>query len=129
MNKSQLVDALANSADITKAKAAHVLDALLDLITTAVAQGQSVALIGFGTFKSALRRAREGRNPATGAKIQIPSMRLPKFSAGAVLKGVVAGKRAAPKTSAKQAAKKKPTAKRAVRAVAKSAKKKPARKK
>jgi DNA-binding protein HU-beta len=134
MNKSQLVDALANSADITKAKAAHVLDGLLDLITTAVAQGQSVALIGFGTFKTALRRAREGRNPATGAKIQIPSIRLPKFSAGAVLKGVVSGKRALPKraarkTSAKKTAKKKPAAKRAVRAVAKSAKKKPVRKK
>jgi DNA-binding protein HU-beta len=126
MNKSQLVDALADSADITKAKAAHVLDALLDLITTMIAQGQSVALIGFGTFKTALRRAREGRNPATGAKIQIPSVRLPKFSAGAVLKGVVAGKRPAPKraarkTSAKHAARTKPAAK--------SAKKKPARKK
>ena len=134
MNKSQLVDALANSADITKAKAAHVLDALLDLITTAIAQGQSVALIGFGTFKTALRRAREGRNPATGAKIHIPTVRLPKFHAGAVLKGVVAGKRPAPKTavhktSAKQAAKKKPSAKRPARAVTKSAKKKPARKK
>ena len=134
MHKSQLVDALAHSADITKAKAAHVLDALLDLITTAIAQGQSVALIGFGTFKSALRRAREGRNPATGAKIQIPSIRMPKFSAGAVLKGVVAGKRPAPKRaagkkSAKQAAKKRPTAKRAARAVAKSAKKKPTGKK
>ena len=134
MNKSQLVDALAHSADITKAKAAHVLDALLDLITTAIAQGQSVALIGFGTFKTALHRAREGRNPATGAKIHIPTVRLPKFSAGAVLKGVVAGKRAAPKPavrkpSAKQGPKKMPGAKRALSAVAKSAKKKPARKK
>jgi DNA-binding protein HU-beta len=134
MNKSHLVVALANSADITKAKAAHVLDALLDLITTAVAQGQSVALIGFGTFKTALRRAREGRNPATGAKIQIPSIRLPKFSAGAVLKGVVAGKRpapkiAAPKTSTKQSTKTKPNAKRVAGAAAKSAKKKATRKK
>jgi DNA-binding protein HU-beta len=134
MNKSQLVDALAKSADITKAKAAHVLDALLDLITTAIAQGQSVALIGFGTFKTALRRAREGRNPATGAKIQIPSMRLPRFAAGAVLKGVVSGKRPAPKraarkTSAKQAARKTSTAKRAARPVTKAANKKPARKK
>ncbi len=59
MNKSQPVDALSNSADITKAKAAHVLDALLDWITTAVAQGQSVALISFGAFNSALRRARD----------------------------------------------------------------------
>ena len=130
MNKSQLVDALANSADITKAKAANVLDALLDLITTAIAQGQSVALIGFGTFKTALRLAREGRNPATGAKIQIPTVRLPKFSAGAVLKAVVSGKRAAPKrvaskTSAKHPAKKKPAAKRVAKAVTKSAKKKP----
>jgi DNA-binding protein HU-beta len=138
MNKSQLVDTLAKSADITKTKAAHVLDALLDLITTAIAQGQSVALIGFGTFKTALRRAREGRNPATGAKIQIPTVRLPKFFAGAVLKEVVAGKRPAPKIavrkpsakpSARQAAKKKAVVKRVAKAVTKPAKKKAARKK
>ena len=109
MKKSELVDALAKSADITKVKAAHVLEALLDLITTTIAQGQSVALIGFGTFKSALRLARQGRNPATGAKISIPAVRLPKFSAGAVLKAVVSGKKA----PAKQAAAKKPAAKHA----------------
>ena len=128
MNKSELVDALAKSADITKAKAAHVLDALLDLITTSIAQGQSVALIGFGTFKSALRAARDGRNPATGAKLKIPSVRLPKFSAGASLKAVVAGKKPAPKKApAKAAAAKKPAAKPA--AAKKPAAKRPVAKK
>jgi len=127
MKKSELVEALAKSADITKAKAALVLDALLDLITTSIAQGQSVALIGFGTFKSALRAARDGRNPATGAKLKIPSVRLPKFSAGASLKAVVAGKKPVPKKAPAKAAAKKPAAKPA--AAKKPAAKKPAAKK
>jgi DNA-binding protein HU-beta len=136
MNKSELVEALAHSADITKAKAAHVLDALLDLITTSIAEGQSVALIGFGTFKAAMRAAREGRNPRTGAKLKIPSVLLPKFSAGAALKAVVAGKKpaakkAAAKSAAKPATAKKPAAKPAAakKPAAKPAAKKPAAKK
>jgi DNA-binding protein HU-beta len=121
MNKSELIEALAERAELSKAKASATLDALLEIVTSAVAKGQSVALIGFGTFKSALRAARTGKNPKTGAPLKIDAKSVPKFTAGAGLKAAVAGKKpAAKKAAAKPAAKK---------VAAKPAAKKPAAKK
>lgn len=91
MNKSELIDAIAARTDLSKAAAGRVLDVLLDEITNAVAKGDQVALIGFGTFKASERAAREGKNPKTGEKIQIPAATVPKFSAGAAFKQRVAG--------------------------------------
>ena len=112
MNKSELIDALAERAELTKAQAGKALDAMLHVITTTLTAGEQVALIGFGTFKQALRAAREGRNPATGAKLKIAAAKLPKFSAGAALKAAVSGKKPAAK---KPAAAKKATAKPAAK--------------
>jgi DNA-binding protein HU-beta len=130
MNKSELIEALAARADLTKAQAGKALDAMIDVITAAVTAGEQVALIGFGTFKQALRAAREGRNPSTGAKIKIAAAKLPKFSAGASLKAAVAGKKPAAKKTVTKPAAKKITVKPAVKKVAaKPAAKKPAPKK
>lgn len=93
MNKSDLIDALSTKANITKTAAGKVLDVLLDEVMSAVAQGDSVSLIGFGTFKQAERAAREGKNPKTGAKIMIPAATVPKFSAGSSFKDRVAAKK------------------------------------
>ena len=90
MNKSELVEALAAGADISKAAATRALDTLVETITKTVASGDSVTLIGFGTFKSAQRAAREGKNPQTGEKLKIPATTVPKFSAGATFKATVA---------------------------------------
>lgn len=109
MNKTELIDALAARAELTKTEAGKAIDALVAIITSTVTKGESVALIGFGTFKQVLRAAREGRNPATGAKLKIAAAKLPKFSAGAALKAAVSGKKVAPK---KAAAKKPTTAKK-----------------
>jgi DNA-binding protein HU-beta len=90
MNKSELVDAIAAGADITKAAAARALDTAVETITKAVAEGDSVTLVGFGTFKSSARAAREGKNPKTGEKIKIAATTVPKFTAGASFKTAVA---------------------------------------
>ena len=90
MNKSELVDAIAAGAEISKAAAARALDTAVDTITKAVAAGDSVTLVGFGTFKASARAAREGKNPKTGEKISIPAATVPKFSAGASFKTAVA---------------------------------------
>ena len=90
MNKSELVEALAAGADISKAAATRALDTLVETITKTVASGDSVTLIGFGTFKSAQRAAREGKNPQTGEKLKIPATTVPKFSARATFKTAVA---------------------------------------
>ena len=130
MNKSELIDALAARADLTKAQAGKALDALLDVITATITAGEQVALIGFGTFKQALRAAREGRNPSTGAKLKIAAAKLPKFSAGAALKAAVAGKKPVAKKAAAKPAVKKVAAKPAAKKpAAKPAAKKPAPKK
>jgi len=97
MNKSELVDAVAKEAGVSKAAAGNVLDAVIGAITKAVSKGDSVALIGFGTFKSAKRAARVGRNPQTGKELKIAATTVPKFSAGAGFKAAVAGKKAAKK--------------------------------
>jgi DNA-binding protein HU-beta len=89
VNKSDLVDAIAKSADMSKAAAARALDSTVDAITKALKKGDSVSLVGFGTFKVGKRAARNGRNPRTGATIKIKAAKVPKFSAGKGLKDAV----------------------------------------
>jgi DNA-binding protein HU-beta len=97
MNKSDLIDTIAISAEISKTAAAAVLDAALNAIVKTVAKGDSVSLIGFGSFKSAKRAARVGRNPQTGKELKIAATTVPRFTAGAGFKTAVAGKKAAKK--------------------------------
>jgi DNA-binding protein HU-beta len=97
MNKSELIDVIAKEADLTKVASGNALDAITAAIVKAVAKGDTVTLVGFGTFKSAKRAARTGRNPSTGAAIKIAASTSPKFSAGATFKTAVAGKKAAKK--------------------------------
>ncbi len=89
MNKSDLIDAIAASADISKAAAARALDATVESIKTALKNGDTVNLVGFGTFKVGTRAARLGRNPKTGESISIAAAKIPKFSAGKNLKDAV----------------------------------------
>ena len=86
MNKGELVELMATKADTTQKAATALLNALIDSITQAVADGEKVTLIGFGTFDSRERKAREGRNPKTGETIQIPSAVVPVFSPGKSLR-------------------------------------------
>ncbi|MCP5142334.1 MAG: HU family DNA-binding protein [Chromatiales bacterium] len=89
MNKSELVDAVAAAADISKAAAGKAVDAAVDAITAALKDGDQVSLVGFGTFKTSERAAREGRNPRTGQTIKIAASRVPTFKAGKALKDAV----------------------------------------
>ena len=89
MNKSDLIDAIARHADISKAAAGRALDALTDAITGTLQKGGTVTLVGFGSFHVGRRTARQGRNPQTGAAVAIPAARVPKFRAGKALKDVV----------------------------------------
>ncbi len=89
MNKSELIDAIAASADISKAAAGRALDAMTESVTTALKGGDQVTLIGFGTFSVKDRAARTGRNPQTGAEIQIKAAKVPSFKAGKALKDAV----------------------------------------
>lgn len=91
MNKEQLVTAIAAKANVTKKQADAVLTAALDAIMEAVANGDKVTLVGFGTFEPRERSAREGRNPQTGKTLHIPATRVPAFSAGKLFKEEVAG--------------------------------------
>ena len=91
MNKSELVAKIAEGADITKAAAGRALDSLIDSVTTELASGGDVALVGFGTYKVNDRAARTGRNPQTGAEIQISAAKVPAFKAGKALKEAVNG--------------------------------------
>ncbi|MFK8022017.1 MAG: HU family DNA-binding protein [Pseudomonadales bacterium] len=86
MNKTELVDAIADSADLSKASAARALEATLDAVTGALQNGDSVAMVGFGTFQVKDRAARTGRNPQTGASMEIPAAKVPSFKAGKALK-------------------------------------------
>lgn len=86
MNKGELVDAVAQKASVTKKQADAVLTAALDAIVDAVSGGDKVTLVGFGSFESRERKAREGRNPKTGAKMDIPATKVPAFSAGKLFK-------------------------------------------
>lgn len=89
MNKSELIDAVALSADISKAAAGRALDATLDTIAETLNSGDQVTLVGFGTFQVKDRAARTGRNPQTGEAIQIKASRMPGFKAGKALKDAV----------------------------------------
>ena len=89
MNKSELVEAMAKKADLSKKDAAAALDAFTETITGALKKGDKVTLIGFGTFEVAKRAAREGKNPQTGEKIKIKASKAPKFKAGKALKDTV----------------------------------------
>jgi len=89
VNKSELVDAIAESADISKAAAGRAIDAVVESVTNALKEGDQVTLIGFGTFSVKDRAARTGRNPQTGAEIQIAAAKIPSFKAGKGLKDAV----------------------------------------
>ena len=89
MNKTELIDAIAASADLSKADAGRAVDAFVDHVTKALKKGDSVSLVGFGTFQVKHRAARTGRNPQTGQTIQIKASKNPTFKAGKALKDAV----------------------------------------
>jgi len=89
VNKSELIEAIAASADIPKAAAGRALDAMIDTVTDSLKKGDSVALVGFGTFTVKERAARTGRNPQTGQPIEISAAKVPSFKAGKALKDSV----------------------------------------
>ena len=94
MNKSELIEVVAKEADISKAAAGKAVDGMMAAVVKAVSKGDSVTLVGFGTFKSAKRAARVGKNPKTGAVLKIAATTVPKFSAGSGFKLAVSGKKA-----------------------------------
>jgi len=89
MNKQELVDAVAAAAGQSKAVAAETIDAFIRTVTKAVTRGDAVQLVGFGSFSTGARAARVGRNPSTGAEIQIPAAKTVKFTAGKAFKDAV----------------------------------------
>jgi DNA-binding protein HU-beta len=89
VNKTDLIEEIAKSADITKASAARALDAMLNAVTTTLANDGSVTLVGFGTFSVGERAARIGRDPRTREAISIAAAKVPKFKAGKALKDAV----------------------------------------
>lgn len=93
MNKSELIEIAANEADLSKAAAGKALEAFTTATVKAVSKGDTVTLIGFGTFKSSKRAARTGRNPQTGKELKIAATTVPRFTAGAGFKAAVAGKK------------------------------------
>ncbi len=91
MNKSELVDAIAQKTDVTKKQADVIVTAMVETIIEAVAAGDKIGLVGFGNFEVRDRQAREGRNPKTGEKMQIAASRIPAFAPGKSFKQRVAG--------------------------------------
>jgi len=89
VNKSELIEAIAASADIPKAAATRALDAMIESVSDSLKKGDSVALVGFGTFAVKERAARTGRNPQTGKPINISAAKVPSFKAGKALKDAV----------------------------------------
>ena len=89
MNKTELVAAVATKADLSKKDAEAAVKAVLDAVTEALADGEKVAFVGFGTFEVKERAARTGKNPRTGEAIEIPASKVPSFKAGAALKNAV----------------------------------------
>ncbi|HHJ14308.1 MAG TPA: HU family DNA-binding protein [Gammaproteobacteria bacterium] len=89
MNKAELIDAVASAADLSRAEATRAVDAVIDTITETLRKGDSVALVGFGTFEVRERAARAGRNPQTGEPIQIKASKAPAFKAGKAFKDAV----------------------------------------
>jgi len=89
MTKEELIAKMAASAGITKVAAGNALHAFTGAVTSSLKKGQRVSLVNFGTFTISRRKARMGRNPRTGESLRIPASRVPKFSAGKVLKSAV----------------------------------------
>jgi len=89
MTRDYVVEQMSTKADISKKAADDALRALLDIITDGLSKGDSLTLTGFGTFQVSARAARQGVNPRTGEKLQIPAMKVPKFKAGKALKDAV----------------------------------------
>lgn len=89
MNKSELIQAIADKADLSKADAARALDALILVVGKALKKKDKVALVGFGTFQVRERAARVGRNPKTGAALKIKASKTPSFKAGKALKDAI----------------------------------------
>ena len=100
MNRNELAEVIAEKHALSKAEASRVLATTLDAVVKVLGRGESVTLPGFGTFKVGQRAAREGRNPATGAILNIPAGKLPKFTAGSAFRDAVD-----PKAAARKAAK------------------------
>ncbi len=92
MTKTDLVEAMAQSADITKVAAAKAMDTLIQSIATALSKGEDVSIMGFGTFTTTERSERTGRNPQTGEPITIAASKSPKFKPGSILKDAVSPK-------------------------------------
>ncbi|OQX04529.1 MAG: DNA-binding protein [Desulfobulbaceae bacterium A2] len=93
MNKKELVDSMAGAAEITKAQAEKALNGMLAAVTSTLAKGDKVTLVGFGTFSIVERKARKAKNPRTGAVIKIAKKKVAKFKAGSKLAGAVAAKK------------------------------------
>ena len=89
MNKAELIDAVAKGAELTKADAGRAVDAVIAAITKALKKGDTVTVVGFGTFDVRSRAAREGRNPRTGETIKVAASKAPGFKAGKALKDAV----------------------------------------
>ncbi len=89
MNKAELIDAVAEGADLSKAAATRAVDTFIDAVTRALKQGDTVTIVGFGTFLVRDRAARTGRNPRTGETISIAASKVPAFKAGKALKDAV----------------------------------------
>jgi len=89
MNKQDIITKIATDTGLTKTAAAGAVDSLIEGITKSLKKGDSVSFVGFGTFKTSNRKARKARNPQTGAPINIPKRRVPRFSAGKALKQAV----------------------------------------
>lgn len=122
MNKSDLIERVAEMTGEARSRASEFVDATFDSVQSALAKGEKVTIPGFGTFTARPRKARTGRNPQTGAAVKIPATTIPAFKAGQVLKDLVSGrakltvtKTKSKKTTAKAktAAKAKPAAKKA----------------
>ena len=94
MNRKELVDALATQTDSTKVAAERAVGALIDIISDTLKKGDSLTLVGFGTFEVRKRAARTGRNPKTGEELKIKAAKVPSFKAGATLKATVNGAKA-----------------------------------
>jgi DNA-binding protein HU-beta len=112
VNKSQLIDTLADRFEGNRKQAAHALESVIDTITREVAKGEKVAITGFGSFEKRIRDARWVRNPRTGERIKAKKTAIPKFSAGADLKAVVSGAKKLPKLTLNAAQKATGTAKK-----------------
>jgi DNA-binding protein HU-beta len=91
MNRKELIEALASKTDSTKADADRSIAAIIEIVTATLKKGDSISLVGFGSFEVRKRAARTGRNPKTGAQLKIKASKVPAFKAGATLKAAVNG--------------------------------------